>query len=108
MCVAGLRDNGYVQSDGAEGDLGVMLLAFTKNKTLVENYDMEYTGFFLVDSTHNKIIASNVEIKNEISIENLKEALRIIEEAATKYYSPDPDRLDLLATSIIWGMAPPS
>ncbi|MFL6365232.1 MAG: hypothetical protein ACJ719_08570, partial [Nitrososphaeraceae archaeon] len=33
--IAGLRDNGYVQSDGAEGALGLMILAFTKNKLLI-------------------------------------------------------------------------
>ena len=54
--VAGLKDDGYVQSDGAEGALGRMILAFAKNKTLIENFDMEYTGFFFDDAA-KKIIA---------------------------------------------------
>jgi hypothetical protein len=66
--IAGLRDNGYVQSDGAEGALGRMILAFTKNKMLVENYDLEYLEYigFFFDDVNKKIIASNLEIKNEI------------------------------------------
>jgi hypothetical protein len=51
--IAGLKDDGYVQSDGAEGALGRMILTFAKNKILVENYDMEYTGFFFDDAAKN-------------------------------------------------------
>jgi hypothetical protein len=103
--IAGLRDDGYVQSDGAEGALGRMILAFAKNGKLVENYDMEYTGFFF-DEAAKKIIASNLEIKNEIPADDLKSALKVVEEAAAKYYT-NPYRLDLLATSIVWGMISP-
>jgi hypothetical protein len=103
--IAGLKDDGYVQSDGAEGALGRLILAFTKNKTLVENYDMEYTGFFFDDAA-KKIIASNLEIKGEISLYDLKSALKVVEELGAKYYT-NPDRLDLLATSHVWGMIAP-
>ena len=103
--ITGLKDDGYVQSDGAEGALGRMILAFAKNKMLIENYDMEYIGFFFDDAA-KKIIASNLEIKDEISVDDLNGALKVIEELAAKYYA-DPDRLDLLATSIAWGMVAP-
>src|ERR671932_2325520 len=99
--IAGLKDDGCVQSDGAEGALGRMILAFTKNNMLVENYDLEYTGFFFDDAA-KKIIASNFEIKDEIPLDDLKTALKVIEGTAAKYYA-NPDRLDLLATSITWG-----
>jgi hypothetical protein len=82
-----------------------MILAFAKNKMLIENYDMEYIGFFFDDAA-KKIIASNLEIKDEISVDDLNGALKVIEELAAKYYA-DPDRLDLLATSIAWGMVAP-
>ena len=103
--VAALKDDGYAQSDGLEGALGRMILAFAKNGKLVENYDMEYTGFFF-DEAAKKIIASNLEIKDKIQIDDLKEALKVVEEAAAKYFT-NPDRLDLLATSIAWGMIAP-
>jgi hypothetical protein len=61
-----------------------MILAFAKSKMLIENYDMEYTGFFFDDAA-KKIIASNLEIKDEISVDDLKGALKVIEEAAAKY-----------------------
>jgi hypothetical protein len=66
---------------------------------------LEYTGFFF-DGAAKKIIASNLDIKDEIRIDDLKSALKVIEELGERYYT-NPDRLDLLATSIAWGMVAP-
>jgi hypothetical protein len=82
-----------------------MILAFTKNRLLQENYDMEYTGFFFGEDK-KRIFESNKHVCEQVDIEGLRTALKTIEDAGTKYYS-NPDRLNLLATAMVWGMAAP-
>jgi len=62
---------------------------------------MDDIGFFT--DKDNKIIASNIEIKETV-IADLVDALAFLEEV-TKYYE---NRLDLLTTSIVWGMIAPA
>ena len=96
-----MRDLGYVLTDGAEGALGTMVQAYKVRGQIVDNEDMDYIGFFT--DKDNKIIASNIEIKDPI-LADLTDALLFIEEL-TKYYQ---NRLDLLSTSIVWGMIAPA
>lgn len=58
--LSGLHDLGHVQSDGAEGALGAMMLAFKENELIENNEDIGYTGFFL-DKDKTKIVASGIE-----------------------------------------------
>ena len=99
--MSSLRDLGYVFGDGAEGALGTMIQAFKENELIEDNEDLDYIGFFIVN---NKILASNIEIKQEnVIITNLEDALRFIEELVPYY----ENRLDLLFTLIIWAMVAP-
>ena len=72
-----------------------------KAKQIEDNEDMDYIGFFT--DKDNKIIASNIEIKEPI-LADLVDALSFIEELK-QYYE---NRLDLLSTSIVWGMIAPA
>jgi Bifunctional DNA primase/polymerase, N-terminal len=102
-----LRDLGYVLSDGAEGALGTMIQAYKENKIIEDNQETEFTGFFIVpdaETNTNIIIASGVDNKKEISTSELKDALKCINDAV-KYYE---GRLDLLSTTITWGMIAPA
>ena len=47
--------------DGAEGALGAMVQAWKETKLIEDNEEMDYVGFFT--DKDNKIIASNIEIK---------------------------------------------
>ena len=62
--LSGLRDLGYVLSDGADTALGAMVQAYKESKEIEDNDDMEYIGFFT--DKDNKIIASNIEIKEPV------------------------------------------
>ena len=95
-----LRDLGYVLTDGAEGALGAMVQAYKERGTIEDNEDMDYIAFFT--DKDNKIIASNIQI-NKPNITELVDALTFLEECK-QYYG---NRLDLLATSIVWGMVAP-
>ena len=96
-----MRDLGYVLTDGAEGALGAMIQAYKESKAIEDNEDMDYIGFFT--DKDNKIIASNIEI-NEPLIADLGDALAFLEELK-QYYE---NRLELLATSMVWGMIAPA
>ena len=56
-----LKNLGYVIGDGADHALGSMVRAFIDNKTIVDNEDTSYIGFF-TDDDSKRIIASNIEI----------------------------------------------
>jgi hypothetical protein len=88
-------------TDGAEGALGAMIQACKETKQIKDNEDMDYIGFFT--DKENKIIASNIEIKDPV-IEVVKDALLMLDELK-QYYE---NRLDLLATSMVWGMIAPA
>ena len=79
----------------------VPVQAYKESKQIVDNEDMDYIGFF--KDKDNKIIASNIEIKDPV-LADLIDALLFLEEL-TKYYE---NRLDLLSTSIVWGMIAPA
>jgi hypothetical protein len=101
--IQGLRDLGYVLNDGADTALGAMVQAYKERKLIEDNEDIEYIGFFT--DNENKIFASNNDIKKP-TVEELIDALKlIIDELKTIY--EDNNRLDLLATSIVWGMIAP-
>ncbi len=99
--LSNLRDLGYVMTDGAEGALGAMVQAYKESKEIEDNEDMDYIGFFT--DKDNKIIASNIEIIDP-SIIDLDDALKFLDELMPYFQS----RLDLLATSIIWGIVAPA
>ena len=101
--MSGLRDLGYVFGDGAEGALGTMVQAFKEEKLIEDNQDMDFIGFFIADN--KKIIASNIEIKQQhLIVTNLEDALKFIEELVPYYQ----ERLDLLSTLIVWFLAAPA
>lgn len=101
--MSGLRDLGYVFGDGAEGALGTMVQAFKEDKLIEDNQDMDFIGFFVADN--KKIIASNIEIKQQhVIVTNLEDALKFIEELVPYYQ----ERLDLLSTLIVWFLAAPA
>jgi hypothetical protein len=97
----GLKDLGYVLSDGSDTALGAMVQAFKENKQIEDNEDIEYIGFFT--DKDNKIIASNLEIKQP-SIDELADSIKFLIEELKPHYD---NRLDLLATSIVWGIVAP-
>ena len=99
--LSNLRDLGYVMIDGAEGALGAMVQAYKESKQIEDNEDMDYIGFFT--DKDNKIIASNIEIKDPI-LADLVDALAFLEELK-QYYE---NRLDLLSTSTVWAMIAPA
>jgi hypothetical protein len=100
--VSELKKTGNVLADfGVEVALSTVIKAFERKGLLEENNDMDETGFFIDDKT-KKIRASNLQI-NEVSKEDLLDALNCIDELK-KYYV---GRLDLLATTITWGMVAP-
>ena len=78
-----------------------MIQAYKESKAIEDNEDMDYIGFFT--DKDNKIIASNIEI-NEPLIADLGDALAFLEELK-QYYE---NRLELLATSMVWGMIAPA
>jgi hypothetical protein len=101
--MGGLRDLGYVYTEGAEGALGVMVQAFKQNKLIEDNEDMDYTGFFIVgEDEDKKILPSNLEIKEPSNAE-LEDSLKFIEDLAPYYEGT----LDLLSTLMQWGMIAP-
>ena len=103
LSLSNLRDLGYVLTDGAEGALGAMVQAYKETKQIEDNEDMDYIGFFT--DKDNKIIASNIDIKElAIIIPDLDDALTFLEKL-NQYYE---NRLDLLSTSIVWGMIAPA
>ena len=97
----GLRDLGYVLSDSSDTALGAMVQAYKENKQIEDNEDIEYIGFFT--DKDNKIIASNLEIKQP-PINELVDSIKFLIEELKPHYE---NRLDLLATSIVWGMVAP-
>ena len=96
-----LKNLGYVIGDGADHALGSMVRAFIDNKSIVDNEDTSYIGFF-TDDDSKRIIASNVEIVDP-DLVKLNDALAFLEEL-TPYYQ---GRLDLLAELIAWGAFAP-
>ena len=99
--VQGLKDMGYVLSDGADTALGAMVQAYKVSSRIEDNEDIEYSGFFV--DKDNKIIASNLQIK-EPSVHDVADAITFLIEELKPHYD---NRLDLLATSIVWGMVAP-
>lgn len=96
-----LRDLACVISDGADMALAAMVQAFKENKLVEDNEEIEYIGFFT--NKHNNIIASNTDIV-EPNIEKLADAIGfLINELKPRY----ENRLDLLATAIVWGIVAP-
>jgi len=96
-----LKDLGYILSDGADTALGAMVQAYKQNKQIVDNEEIEYIGFFT--DKDNRIIASNIEIKTPV-VNELSDAIKLlVDELAPRYQN----RLDLLATAIVWGMVAP-
>jgi len=97
-----LKDLGYVLSDGSDSALGAMVQAFKESKLIEDNEEIEYSGFFT--DKDNKITASNISII-EPSIERLADSIKfLIDELKPRY----ENRLDLLATAIVWGMVAPA
>jgi len=96
-----LRNLGYVLSDGADMALAGMIQAFKENKLIENNEDIEWVGFFH-DKVNNRIIASNLEIRQP-NAEELLNAISLIIELKSYY----ENRLDLLATALVWGMVAP-
>jgi Bifunctional DNA primase/polymerase, N-terminal len=98
--IQSLKELGLVLGDGADSALAAIKEAYKERNLIEINEDLGYIGFFKI---HDKIIASNLEIK-EPSIDKLSDALALIEELKTCY----ENRRDLLATSIVWGMVAPA
>ena len=100
--VAKLKERMYVLNDGVDSALSAILQAHKESKEIIDNEELEYTGFFAINN--NKTIkASNVEIKEPI-IADLEDALLLLEQLK-KYYE---NREDFLATSMVWGMIAPA
>ena len=96
-----LKDSGYVLGDGSDSELSAIINAYKEEKLIEDNEDLDLTGFFI--GKDNKIIATNIDI-NKPSINELHDALTLlIEELKPRY----ENRLDLLATAIVWGMVAP-
>jgi hypothetical protein len=95
-----LRDLAFVISDGADMALAAMVQAYKENKLIEDNEDIEYTGFFT--DKNNEIIASNLDVRMPTAQE-VRDAVNFLEELRPYYHK----RLDLLATSIVWGMVAP-
>ena len=83
--------------------LSAIILGFKQMGKLHNNNDVDVEGFFIEKET-GKIKPSKVDIVKEPNIADLTSALDFIDEV-TKYYGED--RLDLLATSLVWGMVAP-
>lgn len=99
--VQSLRDLGYVLSDGADMALAAMVQAYKENKLIEDNEDIEYIGFFT--DKDNKIIASNIDIV-EPDPQKLLDAIIFLVDELKQHFE---NRLDLLATSVVWGMVAP-
>ncbi|MGI8720558.1 MAG: hypothetical protein ACR2KF_08560 [Nitrososphaeraceae archaeon] len=102
--VQSLRDLGYVLGDGAEQALSTVMQGFVKEKLIEDNEEIPYIGFFEITDTNkeNKILASNIEIK-EPDKSALSDAIEMLTELKPHY----ENRIDLLSTSMVWGMVAP-
>lgn len=98
--IQSLKEMALVLGDGADSALSSIIQGFKQRDLIEINEELGFTGFFKVG---NKILTSNLEIK-EPSIDRLIDTLDFIEELKTCY----ENRLDLLATSIVWGMIAPA
>lgn len=95
-----LKDSGYVLGDGADKALNALLWGYAERNIIEDNVEMNYVGFFT--DKENNIIASNIDIL-EPNWDKISDALNFIIELKPYY----ENRLDLLATSIVWGMIAP-
>ena len=100
--VARLKETDALCDKNIDNALIAQIKGFEQRGLLEVNDDLDYIGFFL--DSNDKIIASGIEVKNEISRADVLGALNFIEESK-RYYD---GRLDLLATSIKWDMITPS
>lgn len=99
--VARLKETDALCDKNIDNALIAQTKGFEQRGLLEVNDDMDYIGFFL--DGNDKILSSGIEVKNEIRKADLLDALNFIEESK-RYYD---GRLDLLATSIKWGMVAP-
>jgi hypothetical protein len=98
--IGSLKERACVFKDGANNALNVIIQAFKKRKLVEISEDIPYIGFLPLEG--NKILVSNVEIKQPSSDE-VAQALSVIEQLE-KFYK---NRLDLLATGMVWVMIAP-
>ncbi len=98
--IQSLKERALVLGDGADSALSSIIQGFKQRDLIEINEELGYSSFFKIG---NKILASNLEIK-EPSIDKLTDALAFIEELKACY----ENRLDLLATSIVWGIVAPA
>ena len=99
--VARLKAEGLVYHRRLIDDvLNAVIQGFIKKGKAEIKEELEAPGFYLVD---NKILAVKWEPK-EVSREELKEALELLNELATKWYN---HAIDKFATSIKWGIISP-
>lgn len=85
---------------GIDVAINAQILGFEKEGRLEVDDEISYDGFFL--DKDGKIFASHIEIQEPDKIA-LTAALDVIEQAV-KFY---PNRVDLFATSIKWGIVAP-
>ena len=101
--VTELKESGNVMAEfGVDIALSMILKEFERRQLVEENMDIDLTGFFIDDK--GQLIASGIDNIDVLpSKGEFLDALKAIEELK-KYYE---NRLDLLATTIMWGMIAP-
>ena len=95
-----LKDRACVFKDNANNALNVIIQAFKKRQKVVISEDIPYIGFLPLPD--NKILVSNVEIKQPLS-QDVARALSVIEQSE-KFYK---GRLGLIGTGMVWVMIAP-
>ena len=99
--VAWLRARGLCyHSRLAEDSLNAVLNAFLKRGVAEVKEEIEKPGFYLID---DKVIAVRLQIK-EVTEDELREALELLNELATKWYS---HVIEKFSTIIKWGVMAP-
>jgi hypothetical protein len=96
-----LKDRACVFKDGHNNALNVIIQAYKKKQLVRINEDVPYIGFFT--DKDNKILPTNIEIKEPI-ITELADAIKFIIDELKPHYE---NRIALLSTSIVWGMVAP-
>jgi hypothetical protein len=106
--VSELKNGNALCDSGIEVAITAQIKAFEKARLIEINDDMNYEGFF-TDESEQQIISSNVDVSFSSSsledIDKLRHALEYINELAKVGYGPN--RLDLLAHSILFGLIAP-
>ena len=97
IVIARLKETDALCDKNIDNALIAQIKGFEQRGLLEVNDDLDYIGFFL--DSNDKIIASGIEVKNEISRADVLGALNFIEESK-RYYDGRLDYLQRLSSGI--------